>query len=190
MAQAITIVRAKNRFLQPSIGGWKDVVINYHLFDDPMKHVCELRLVHGALHARHKQPCLSTASILDDADVGMADDDGVTSATSGHRSLSGCQIFQKVRHAYELLGRLGLPVNPLDREVASRGLLADGLQDADSLCRVGCFTPCVLRKVGVSRARWAGASAADLQAAGFGAAALLEVCTRAAHYDNAMGKVT
>jgi len=42
----IIVRRIKNRWKTASDGGWRDIMINFHLASDPRKHVCELQLVH------------------------------------------------------------------------------------------------------------------------------------------------
>ena len=42
----IVIVRIKDRFVtQPSHGGWRDLLINFYMADDPNCHVCEVQIV-------------------------------------------------------------------------------------------------------------------------------------------------
>ena len=51
---AIEVVRIKDRFHEPSSGGWSDCMINYVLRDDPNRHICEVQIVHSKLMmARH-----------------------------------------------------------------------------------------------------------------------------------------
>lgn len=78
-AFGITIVRHKDRFLHPTIGGWRDCILNFYFNDDPNRHVCELQLV---LH------CMCTAT---------------TAST-----IPGIQVYQQVRNAYELLECAGV----------------------------------------------------------------------------------
>ena len=60
----IVVVAVKERFLQsPLPSGWRDLVILFHLKDDPYRHVCEAQLCH-----RHMM-----ASMSDD----HADEDGL-----------------------------------------------------------------------------------------------------------------
>ena len=40
------IVRVKNRFAEPTSGGWADCLLNIVRSDDPHQHVCEVQLVH------------------------------------------------------------------------------------------------------------------------------------------------
>lgn len=47
--KVIRIVRAKNRFRNPTAGGWSDLVLNCVFLDDPNLHVFELQLVHEKL---------------------------------------------------------------------------------------------------------------------------------------------
>ena len=42
----IVIVRIKDRFLtKPSQGGWRDLLINFYMADDPNCHICEVQVV-------------------------------------------------------------------------------------------------------------------------------------------------
>jgi len=42
----IVLVRVKDRFVeQPSHGGWRDLMINFYLADDPRQHICEVQVV-------------------------------------------------------------------------------------------------------------------------------------------------
>ena len=46
----IVLRRVKDRFLKsPSAGGWRDCMVNFHLKDDPYKHICEIQLVHKTM---------------------------------------------------------------------------------------------------------------------------------------------
>ena len=45
-AGQIVLVRAKDRFSQPSAGGWVDVMLCFSMAQDPARHVCEVQLVH------------------------------------------------------------------------------------------------------------------------------------------------
>lgn len=51
----IRLVRFKNRFQQPTLGGWADIVVNLFFLDDPRLHVFELQLVHEKLSVMRKQ---------------------------------------------------------------------------------------------------------------------------------------
>ena len=54
---SIELVRVKNRFLSPSLGGWRDVMVNFSFNGDPSKHICELQIVHkNMLTARKGLP--------------------------------------------------------------------------------------------------------------------------------------
>lgn len=48
-AEDIVIVRVKDRFTDPTDGGWADTMINFYFADDPNKHVAELQLTHTML---------------------------------------------------------------------------------------------------------------------------------------------
>ena len=50
----IEIVRVKNRFANPSPGGWRDVLLNYVVRQDESRHVCEVQLVHATLLTARK----------------------------------------------------------------------------------------------------------------------------------------
>jgi len=50
----VVVVRIKDRFANPSGGGWRDVMVNYYLASDEAKHVCELQLVHASLLTARK----------------------------------------------------------------------------------------------------------------------------------------
>ena len=39
----ITVLRLKNRFGNPTDGGWRDVMINFWINGDRNKHICEVR---------------------------------------------------------------------------------------------------------------------------------------------------
>jgi hypothetical protein len=45
----ICICRAKNRFGQPTSGGWADFMVNFYFEDDGDKHICEVQLVHAQM---------------------------------------------------------------------------------------------------------------------------------------------
>jgi hypothetical protein len=53
--EAIEVVRIKDRFAEPSPGGWSDCMINYVLRDDPHSHICELQISHRSLVLQRKQ---------------------------------------------------------------------------------------------------------------------------------------
>merc|ERR1712032_1731038 len=42
----VTVCRVKDRFNNPSAAGWTDMLVNFYFNDDPVKHVCELQLIH------------------------------------------------------------------------------------------------------------------------------------------------
>lgn len=48
------VVRVKDRFKHPSGGGWRDVMINFYVVGDGVKHVCEVQLVHKSLLTARK----------------------------------------------------------------------------------------------------------------------------------------
>jgi len=45
----IVIDRVKDRWATPTAGGWRDLMINFHLGADQNQHVCELQIVHHQL---------------------------------------------------------------------------------------------------------------------------------------------
>mgnify|MGYP000135285029 FL=1 len=50
----IFIKRVKNRFLSPSLGGWRDVMVNFSFRADPTQHICELQIVHKSMLTARK----------------------------------------------------------------------------------------------------------------------------------------
>merc|ERR1719174_1777616 len=46
--QDIQITRVKNRFDNPTSGGWCDVLVNFHFLSDDREHICELQICHQA----------------------------------------------------------------------------------------------------------------------------------------------
>ena len=52
---AIVIVRVKDRFVEkPSPGGWRDLMINFYMADDPNQHICEVQIVSSKLLVARK----------------------------------------------------------------------------------------------------------------------------------------
>jgi hypothetical protein len=47
--QRICICRAKNRFGNPTSGGWADFMVNFYFEEDGHKHICEVQLVHSQM---------------------------------------------------------------------------------------------------------------------------------------------
>jgi len=45
----IILSRCKMRFKEPSSGGWRDALVNFHFTDDPAEHVCELQVMHSKM---------------------------------------------------------------------------------------------------------------------------------------------
>lgn len=45
----IVIVRVKDRFADPAPGGWRDLLVNLYLKDDPLQHICEIQLCHRTM---------------------------------------------------------------------------------------------------------------------------------------------
>ena len=48
-AGTIVVVRIKDRFSDPSAGGWSDCMVNLYFASDPQKHICEIQIVHKEL---------------------------------------------------------------------------------------------------------------------------------------------
>ena len=45
----VEVLRVKDRFTNPTNGGWRDMTVNFRMTADPNNHVCELQLVHKQL---------------------------------------------------------------------------------------------------------------------------------------------
>ena len=44
----ICVVQTKDRYVQiPSLGGWRDCMINFYMCDDPARHICEVQIAHS-----------------------------------------------------------------------------------------------------------------------------------------------
>ena len=54
--EEICITRCKNRYGQPTSGGWADIMINFHFKDDDggWQHICEIQIVHAQLYSVRK----------------------------------------------------------------------------------------------------------------------------------------
>lgn len=52
--KVITLVRCKNRWTNPTAGGWRDAMFNFYVAGDKAKHVCEVQLVHAQLLTARK----------------------------------------------------------------------------------------------------------------------------------------
>jgi hypothetical protein len=52
--EKICITRAKNRFGNPTSGGWADFMVNFYFEDDGNQHICELQLVHSQMFGMRK----------------------------------------------------------------------------------------------------------------------------------------
>ena len=78
----VVIVRIKDRFVEkPSAGGWRDLMINFYMADDPNRHVCEVQIVlekmlvarkglgghHGYDKSRNALEILEKGGVLDPA---------------------------------------------------------------------------------------------------------------------------
>ncbi len=49
------MVRLKERFFEaPSSGGWRDVMLCLVLNEDPLRHVCEVQVVHRSMLVARK----------------------------------------------------------------------------------------------------------------------------------------
>ena len=58
-AGVVTVVRIKDRFTEPSAGGWSDLMINFVVDDGhERRHVCEVQVVHQA----RAETCISNTS--------------------------------------------------------------------------------------------------------------------------------
>jgi len=53
-AGALKVVRIKDRFAQPSAGGWRDLMVNLVIVGDPTRHVCEVQVVHEMMLTARK----------------------------------------------------------------------------------------------------------------------------------------
>jgi hypothetical protein len=53
--EEIDILRVKNRFDNPTSGGWADFMISFRFADDPNGHICEVQLIHDKLMTVRKQ---------------------------------------------------------------------------------------------------------------------------------------
>jgi hypothetical protein len=53
-AGALRVVRIKDRFAQPSAGGWRDLMVNFVIVSDPTRHVCEVQVVHEMMLTARK----------------------------------------------------------------------------------------------------------------------------------------
>lgn len=45
----VQIVRIKDRFASPAPGGWRDLLLNFFILDDPNKHIVEIQLCHRTM---------------------------------------------------------------------------------------------------------------------------------------------
>ena len=44
-SKEIVIIRIKDRFVEkPSPGGWRDLMINFYMANDPKRHICEVQV--------------------------------------------------------------------------------------------------------------------------------------------------
>ena len=50
----IEIVRVKDRYFNPSEGGWTDAMLNVRIKSDPNGHVCEVQIVHEQMLTARK----------------------------------------------------------------------------------------------------------------------------------------
>merc|ERR1719506_1514736 len=53
--EKIDVLRVKNRFAEPTSGGWADFMISFRFRSDPNQHVCELQLCHKDIMTVRKQ---------------------------------------------------------------------------------------------------------------------------------------
>ena len=79
----VEVLRVKDRFTNPTSGGWRDCMVNFRMVADPHNHVCELQLVHKQLMlvrqemgGHHEYNVFRGALELLEAN-GMLDDDAV-----------------------------------------------------------------------------------------------------------------
>merc|ERR1711865_198813 len=50
----IAVTKVKDRFQNPTDGGWADLLVNFVFIDDPNLHICELQVCHKDLLAVRK----------------------------------------------------------------------------------------------------------------------------------------
>jgi hypothetical protein len=55
ISESICISRCKNRFGEPTSGGWADIMFNFYFEDDEAMHICELQLVHSQMYTVRKE---------------------------------------------------------------------------------------------------------------------------------------
>merc|ERR1712037_172679 len=55
ITQKIDVLRVKNRFAEPTSGGWADFMVSFRFRSDPNQHVCELQLCHKDMMTVRKQ---------------------------------------------------------------------------------------------------------------------------------------
>eukprot|EP00729_Bicosta_minor_P002571 gene2571-2804_t len=55
LSRSIRITRIKNRFANPTSGGWGDVMVNFYFEKDPQKHIVELQLMHDRMMTVRKK---------------------------------------------------------------------------------------------------------------------------------------
>ena len=49
LTNRVRVLRVKNRFSNPTEGGWADCMVNLSFVDDDGQHICEIQLVHEFL---------------------------------------------------------------------------------------------------------------------------------------------
>lgn len=102
-AESIQIVRIKNRFFEPTPGGWADTMINFFFTEDANQHICEIQLVHSQMmtvrkaqgahraytQTRTAQELLEAIGEADDLDAPALPTVALTPAPSGERGGGG-----------------------------------------------------------------------------------------------------
>ena len=53
-AELVDVLRLKNRFKEPSPGGWRDLMVNLVILSDERRHVCEIQIVHEMMLTARK----------------------------------------------------------------------------------------------------------------------------------------
>merc|ERR1719409_1531158 len=53
--EKLDVLRVKNRFAEPTSGGWADFMVSFRFRSDPNQHVCELQLCHKDMMTVRKQ---------------------------------------------------------------------------------------------------------------------------------------
>jgi hypothetical protein len=139
----IDIVRIKDRFWNPTSGGWSDTMINFRFTDDPTQHVAEIQLCHsrmmtvrreqGAHHGYNQfRSALELLEAIGKPPVDSSDrrPDPVSRTTSGN-SILGTPQTSVGGHTIDILEQaLDNQSVRLDEEVAARQALEALLSNA------------------------------------------------------------